>query len=84
MEPKILELDLVDCAVMQWTAFWHTLETLAGPIDADIMEKLSDLATEPGGMYEIGRILEVDSALVLLAHGLSEGIAQFFSDQIHE
>lgn len=82
MKPKAVELDGMDCALMQWQVFWHAMEKVTGGIDDDIQARCNGLVGEPGGMYEIARILEVDPALVLLAEGLTEGLARFFFDLI--
>ena len=82
MEPQTVKLDGFDCALMQWEVFWHTMEKLVGPIDEDVAARCNHLVAEPGGMYEIAQILEVDPALVLLANGLTEGMARFFFDLI--
>lgn len=73
-EPVNLKLDAVDCGLIEWWMFHHALERLAGPIDDDVMDRVTALYCEPGGCYEIGQLLEVDPALVLLAYGLSEGL----------
>lgn len=76
-ETETVKLDDVDCAVMQWEVFWRTMEKLTGPLDNDIVNRCCNLVEEPGGMYEIARIREVDPALVILADALCEGMAEF-------
>ena len=79
-EPVNLKLDTTDLGLVQWSMFSRALEKLAGPIDDDIMDRVASLVGQPGGEYEIARLLEVDPALVLLAAGLTEGLAMALFD----